>query len=97
MRLAKKQRIGARTLRRAADDMGVRRRVRGFGADKTSFWSISDEARKKWKEYRNIERPQLFRQVLDELDALADRAGTTEEQDLYMHLKKCARRYSKRL
>lgn len=42
-KMAESRAISSRTLLRAADEMGVLRKSRGFGHDKRSFWSLPDD------------------------------------------------------
>lgn len=41
-RMAEKKAISLRTLRRAADDLQVRKRAEGFGKSKKAYWSLPD-------------------------------------------------------
>ena len=40
LRAAEARSIGHRSLYRAADDLGVKREVQGYGKNKKSYWSL---------------------------------------------------------
>lgn len=49
-RMAEARGISLRTLHRAADDLGVKKKARGFGKDKRSFWALTEAEAKDAEE-----------------------------------------------
>ena len=42
IKMAEARSISSRTLQRAADELGIKRRSKGFGSDKHSVWSLPE-------------------------------------------------------
>lgn len=74
MQKADKKNISRRALYRAAHQLGVRRRVTGFGADRSSLWSLSKFEAQRYRR-RRLSRLHSYRIIEKSLLRASARAA----------------------
>lgn len=60
-KMAEARSINQRTLRRAADELGVKKIVKGFGAQRTSYWRLDDDTPDVARSGAGTDRPRSSR------------------------------------